>query len=141
MSTERWIRTGAATSFLLVVGAVSAGVHAALAPEHLHEWPPLGGAFVAAAAALASAVGALALRPLSPWPPRLLGALFAGLVAAYTLTRLVALPPLDPAREPLDALGACTTALEAAGLAFAIRLGWPRERGRLSAALTTGGTA
>ena len=135
------IRALAATTFLLVVGAVSAGVHAGLAPQHLHEWPPLGGAFVAAAAAAVFAVAALALRPLSPWPPRLLSGLLAGVVAAYALTRLVALPPLDPTREPLDVLGVCTSALEVAGLLVATRLGWPRKRRRSSLALTTGGTA
>jgi hypothetical protein len=106
---------------LLLAGAVSAGVHAGLAPEHLHEWPPLGAAFVAAAAAVALSVAALVLRPASLWPPRILGALLGGLVVAYALTRLAALPPLDPDREPLDLLGVCTCAIEAAGLVAAVR--------------------
>ena len=109
-------------TFLVVAGAVSAGVHAGLAPEHLHEWLPLGAAFVAAAAAAALGVVALVLRPASPWPPRVLGALLGSLVVAYALTRLAALPPLDPDREPLDLLGVCTSALEAAGLVAALRL-------------------
>jgi drug/metabolite transporter (DMT)-like permease len=108
---------------LILAGAVSAGVHAGLAPEHLHEWPPLGAAFVAAAAAAALAVTALVLRPASPWPPRALGALLGGLVAAYALTRLTALPPLDPSREPLDVLGVCTCAIEAAGLLLTVTPG------------------
>jgi len=106
---------------LLLAGAVSVGVHAGLAPEHLHEWPPLGAAFVAAAAAAALSVAALVLRPASLWPPRILGALLGGLVVAYALTRLAALPPLDPDREPLDLLGVCTCAAEAAGLVAALR--------------------
>jgi hypothetical protein len=108
-------------TLLLLAGAVSAGVHAGLAPEHLHEWPPLGAAFVAAAAAAALSVAALVLRPESAWPPRVLGALLGGLVVAYALTRLAALPPLDPDREPLDLLGVCTCAVEAAGLLAAVR--------------------
>jgi hypothetical protein len=107
---------------LVVAGAVSAGVHAGLAPEHLHEWAPLGASFVAAAVAAAAGVAALVLRPASFWPPRLLGALLAGLVVAYAATRLAALPPLDPDREPLDLLGVCTSAFEAAGVVAAIRL-------------------
>jgi hypothetical protein len=133
--------TRAARSVLLVVGAVSAGVHAGLAPEHLHEWLPLGAAFIAAAATVAAASTALVLAPTSPWPPRLLVALLAGLVGAYSLTRLAALPPLDPSREPLDLLGVCTSALELAGAVAAIHLGRPPKPGRLSPALTTGGTA
>src|SRR5919201_865270 len=111
-----------ATDVLVLAGAISAGVHAGLAPEHLHEWLPLGASFVAAAAAAALGVAALVLRPASVWPLRALGALLGGLVVAYAATRLAALPPLDPDREPLDALGVCTSALEAAGLVAALRL-------------------
>jgi hypothetical protein len=111
-----------AGTLLILAGAVSAGVHAGLAPEHLHEWLPLGASFVAAAAAAVLAIAALVLRPASPWPPRALGALFGGLVVAYALTRLAALPPLDPERESLDALGVCTVAIEALGVAAAVRL-------------------
>jgi hypothetical protein len=122
-------------TLLVLAGAVSAGVHAGLAPEHLEEWPPLGAAFVAAAAAAVLAVVALVLRPASLWPPLALGALLGGLVVAYALTRLTALPPLDPEREALDLVGVCTCAVEALGVAAAMRLG------RLTLALTPGGTA
>ena len=108
-------------TLLLVAGAVSAGVHAGLAPEHLHEWPPLGAAFVAAATAGALLVAALVLRPESLWPPRILATLLGGLIVAYALTRLAALPPLDPDREPLDLLGVCTCVVEAAGLVAVVR--------------------
>jgi hypothetical protein len=54
---------------LLVAGSVGAGVHAGLAPEHLHEWLPLGIAFVASAAVLAAAVVVLAVRPDDTRPP------------------------------------------------------------------------
>jgi hypothetical protein len=114
--------TTTAGTLLVLAGAVSAGVHAGLAPEHLHEWPPLGASFIVAAAAAALAVAALVLRPASPWPPRALGALLGGLVVAYALTRLAALPPLDPDRESLDLLGVCTVAVEALGVAAALRL-------------------
>src|SRR5437763_5402442 len=116
---------------LLLAGAASAGVHAGLAPEHLHEWAPLGAAFLAAATVAAAGVVALVLRPASRWPARLLGLLLGGLVVGYALTRLAALPPLDPEREPLDVLGVCTSALEAAGVVAAARL---------ALAVTPGGT-
>ena len=120
------------TTLLVLAGAVSAGVHAGLAPEHLHEWAPLGAAFVASAAATALAVAALVLRPASPWPRRALGVLLGGLVVAYALTRIAALPPLDPEREALDLVGVCTSAVEAFGVGAALRL---------SHAITSGGTA
>jgi hypothetical protein len=48
----------------------------------------------------------------------LLGAVATG----YAVTRLAPIPPLDPEREPLDALGVCTTAVEALGLLLALHL-------------------
>jgi hypothetical protein len=74
---------------LVVAGAAGAAVHAVLAPEHVRE--------VAAAVA----------------------AVLAVFVAGYVTTRLAAVPPLDPEREPFDLLGVCTTAIEALGLAVA----------------------
>ena len=141
MSSTSRESTGFATSALLVAGAVSAGVHAGLAPEHLREWLPLGAAFVAAAATAAALAAALELRPASPWPPRLLGGLLGGLVVAYALTRLTPLPPLAPEREPLDTLGVLTSGVEAAGLAAALLLSRARQRGRSPITATTGGSA
>ncbi len=115
-------RANAATSFLVVAGAISAGVHAGLVPRHLHEWVPLGISFILAATAIGAAVAAVALRPSSVWTLRALAALLFAVVAAFVLTRLTALPPLDPAREPLDLLGGCITALELAALAVAIHV-------------------
>jgi hypothetical protein len=61
------------------------------------------------------------------------------LIVAYALTTLVALRPLDPAREPLDFVGVGTSAVEAAGLILAARLARRPVRRRLSL-ITTGGT-
>jgi hypothetical protein len=69
----------------------------------------------------------------------LLGAVLGAVATTYALTRLVALPPLDPEREPLDTVGVCTGVVEAAGLLLALSLG-QRRRPRLSL-VTTGGTA
>jgi hypothetical protein len=121
---------------LIAVGAVGAGVHAAIAPEHLREWAPLGASFIAAAVLLAAAVAAVALRPDDPRPVAALSVLLAAVAASYLATRLAAIPPLDPERESFDALGICTSAIEVFGLVLAVHIHPPRTRLPLSIALT-----
>jgi hypothetical protein len=111
---------------LLVAGSVGAGVHAGLAPEHLHEWLPLGVAFIAAAVALMAAVAVVAIG-LDDAPPRTLSLLLLGVAGAYAATRIAALPPLDPAREALDPLGLATSAIESAGAIVGLRLSGPHH--------------
>jgi hypothetical protein len=113
---------------LIGAGAVGAGVHAAIAPEHLHEWVPLGASFVAIAVLLAAAVAALALRPDDRRPVAALGVLLATVAGGYVLTRPAAIPPLDPEREPFDALGISTSAIETFGLVVAIHIRQPQTR-------------
>jgi hypothetical protein len=120
---------------LIGAGAVGAGVHAAIAPEHLRESAPLGASFVAVAVLLAAAVAALALRPDDRRPAAALGALLATVAGGYVVTRLAAIPPLDPERESLDALGICTSAIEVFGLVLAVHMHRPRRRLPLSIAL------
>ena len=115
-------------------GAVGAGVHAAIAPEHLREWAPLGASFVAVAVLFAAAVVALTLRPDDRRPVAAVGALLATVAGGYVATRLVAIPPLDPEREPFDTLGICTSAIEVFGLVLAIHI--QRREGGSPIALT-----
>lgn len=126
--------------FFGVIGAgvVGASVHAAIAPEHLREWAPLGAGFVAVAVLLAAAVAALALRPGDRLPVRALAVLLGSVAVAYVVTRLVAISPLDPEREPFDTLGVCTSAIEVIGLALAVHIQVPRRRLR-SPSLSLGG--
>jgi len=123
---------------LIGAGAVGAGVHAAIAPEHLHEWAPLGASFVAVASLFATAVAALALRPGDRRPVTALGALLATVAVGYVVTRLVAIPPLDPERESFDALGISTSAIEVAGLVLAVHVHVPPRRLR-HLSLSSGG--
>jgi hypothetical protein len=110
-------------TMLILAGAIALGVHAGLAPEHLEEWAPLGACFVAAAVALAGSVSVLAAGREHSGPAAAATALvLAVLVVGYVATRVAALPPLDPEREPLDSLGAATTAIELAGVAAALHL-------------------
>jgi hypothetical protein len=123
---------------LIGAGAVGAGVHAAIAPEHLQEWAPLGASFVAIAVLLAAAAAALALRPDDRRPVTALGALLATVAGGYVVTRLVAIPPLDPERESFDTLGICTSAIEVFGLVLAVHIHTPRSRLRYLS-LSSGG--
>ena len=123
---------------LIGAGAAGAGVHAAIAPAHLREWIPLGASFVAVAVLLAAAVAAVAMHPGEPRLGTALAVLLGSVAAAYVASRLVALPPLDPEREPFDTLGICTSAIEVLGALIALHIHRPRPR--LSPALSPGGT-
>ena len=111
---------------VVVACAVSAGIHAALAPEHL--------SFVPAAAALAILAAGLAR---SPEPALVDGAIvvLGGLIAAYAVAATTGIPLLHPDREPVTALAAATKAVEALGLLAALnlkgRFAWP-ERTRIA---------
>ena len=67
--------TGAPTlaGLLALLVTFSAGIHAALVPEHLKEMPPLGYAFIAAAAIGCVLACALVSRPEDPGIPLLAG--------------------------------------------------------------------
>jgi hypothetical protein len=119
-------------SALVAAGAVAAGVHAAIAPEHLREWLPLGASFVAVAIVLGVVVAAVALRPDERRFVAALAVLLGLVAVAYLATRLVALPPLDPGREAFDSLGIGTSAIEVLGVLIAIHVHRP--------ALSSGGT-
>lgn len=113
---------------LIGAGTVGAGVHAAIAPEHLREWAPLGASFVAVAILLAAAVAALALRPDDLRPVAALSVLLATVATGYLVTRLAAIPPLDPERESFDTLGICTSAIEVFGVVLAVHIHTQRWR-------------
>jgi hypothetical protein len=102
--------------------AASAGAHAGLVPEHLHESRLLGAAFIASVVLLIAAGVALATRPDSAAVAALSAALLTALIAAYAASRTTGLPLLEPEPEPLDAVGLVTKLVELVGLACALRL-------------------
>lgn len=96
--------------------AASAGVHAALMPDHLREGGlRLGGAF-AVAAVLLAAVGVGVRRPRNgASAPLAAAAVLAGTATAYLLSRTTGLPVLIPSAEGADLLGELTSVAELVG--------------------------
>jgi hypothetical protein len=118
----------AAAALVAVVCAGSAGVHAALVPEHLHESLLLGCAFALDALLLALVAGVLG-------DPRVAGRAAlpaAGVLAltatAYVLSRTTGLPVLIPEAEPVDGLGMLTTLGELVAVGACLLLTLRRER-------------
>ena len=131
-----------ARDLLIVVCGISAGIHAALAPEHFADGTGAGVGFVAAAVGLAALAVILTLRPPSVATLAASAALLAGLIVSYALAVSSGLPVLHPEPEPVEALALATKAIEAAGLLAAwhlfrlsrsaVVLPFPRPKGILS---------
>src|SRR5215203_819467 len=99
--------------------AVSAGIHAALVPEHFEEGIGPGTGFVFSAVLLAALAIGLTRRP-SRLALAASAAAFAALLAAYALAVTTGLPVLHPETETVDGLALFTKGVEAVGLAAAL---------------------
>ena len=120
--------TGLRLDTVIVTCAISAGIHAALAPDHFRETIGAGAGFVAAVVLLAVPAVALTVRPgdeLALWGAALV---FAGLLASYVLAITTGVPVLHPEVEPVDGLALFTKAVEVAGLAASLSLLISTER-------------
>ena len=106
---------------LILVCAASAGIHAALVPEHVREGVGAGAGFAVAAVALAALAVALTRRS-SPVIVSVAAVTLAGLIVAYVLAATIGVPVLHPEPEPIDAIALVTKAIEATGLLVAARL-------------------
>ena len=118
------------TDLLTVAVAVSAGVHAALVPEHWRERPALGIGFAVAAAALAATAVALQVSQRRS-SSTATAVLLAGLTVLYLVSRLRGLPLTG--HEEWDTVGLSTQAVQLAGIALALRPSWSPIRGGLNA--------
>jgi hypothetical protein len=118
---------------VIVACAISAGIHAALTPDHFAEGRGAGLGFLGATVLLALLAVALTRRPSTA---ALLGtvAVLAGLIGSYGLAITSGLPLIHPEPEPVDGLAVFTKAIEAAGLLAAAHLLW-RERPALALTL------
>ncbi len=113
---------------LALLVTFSAGIHAALVPEHLREMPPLGYSFIAAAAIAGALAVALVSLP-SDWRIDLLTGLFCfGEIAAWALFVSVHVPGFSGTPEGIETIALVSKAAELAGAALAFPLAFPRLR-------------
>src|ERR687897_617749 len=111
---------GALAMGLLVACAFSAGVHIALASEHLGESALLGLGFLGSAALLLALGLGIYARPDSVRLPPLIAFLSAALIAAYVASRTVDLPVLHRAPEAVDPVGVITKGVEVVALVLSL---------------------
>jgi hypothetical protein len=106
------------TDAMILACAISAGIHAALAPEHFRETTAAGVGFVASAVLLASLGVVLTRRP-SEAALAATVLVFAGLIGSYVLAVTTGIPGVHPDVDPVEGLPLATKAVEAAGLVLA----------------------
>lgn len=85
----------------------------------------MGVAFVVAVLVLVGTGVLAAVRPADVRVASGAALLFAGLIAAYTTSRITGIPVLQSDSEPLDAVGIATNLVEALGFASALLLMQP----------------
>jgi len=106
------------TNAVIVACAISAGIHAALAPDHFRETIGAGVGFAASAVVLAALATVLTRRP-SEAAFAATAVVFAGLIGSYALAVTTGIPVLHPDVDPVEGLAFATKAVEAVGLVLA----------------------
>jgi hypothetical protein len=114
-------RAAVERDLVIVACAISAGIHAALTPDHLAEHAALGAGFAVAAPLLIVLAVALT-RVVSTAALAGAAALFGGLLVGYALAVTTGLPVLHPDPEAVDGLAVFTKAVELVGLLAATSL-------------------
>ena len=114
-------RVGLERDLLIVVCAISAGIHGALAPVHFGEGAGAGLGFLVSALLLAGLAVALTRGAGAP-ALACTAVTLAGLIAAYALVITSGVPVLHPEVEPVDGLALVTKAIEIVGLVAATHL-------------------
>src|SRR5262249_5391079 len=123
------------TGLLALPVPFSAGIHAALTPEHLKETPPLGYAFIAAAIIGAAIAAALIARPRDQRVALIAGLFCLGQIATWALFVTLPVPGFSGTPEPIETIALISKAVELVGLALtyplassalsALRPPWP----------------
>jgi hypothetical protein len=123
------ITTSKRTGLLALAVMFSAGIHAALVPEHLREMPPLGYSFIAAAAIGGVLALALVARPDDRRIPPLAGLFCLGQIAAWALFVSVPMPGFSGTPEPIETIALLSKAIESVGVMLAFPLAPACARG------------
>jgi hypothetical protein len=123
---------------VILTCAISAGIHAALIPDHFREGTGAGAGFVVATVLLAGLAVWLTKRP-SQLALGATVAVFAGLIVSYALVLTTGMPVLHPDVEAVDGIALFTKAVEVVGLTTAAVLlhrptflAFPQPKGTLT---------
>ena len=114
--------TAKRTGLLALAVTFSAGIHAALAPEHLKEMPPLGYAFIVAAAIGAVLAWALVSRPNDRRISLLAGIFCLGQIVTWVLFVTTSVPGFSGTPEPVESIALVSKAAELLGIVIALQL-------------------
>jgi hypothetical protein len=123
------------TGLLALAVTFSAGIHAALVPEHLKEMPPLGYSFIAAAAIGGAIAWALVARPNDRRIPALAALFCVGQIVTWALFVTVHLPGFSGTPEPVETIALVSKAAELIAIVLALPLVGRRRIGRLNPSL------
>src|SRR3954451_24707952 len=110
------------TGLLALAVTFSAGIHAALVPEHLKEMPPLGYSFIAAAVIGAGIAWALVTRPHDRRIPAMAVAFLAGQILAWVLFVTLHVPGFSGTPESIEVTALVSKAAELLGIAVGLPL-------------------
>jgi hypothetical protein len=116
---------GRRAGLLALAVMFSAGIHAALVPEHLQEMPALGWSFIAAAAVGVALACALVSKPEDKLFARLAALFLAVEVLAWVLFVSAPVPGFSGTPEPIETIALICKAGELIGLSLAVAIGWP----------------
>ena len=118
---------GRRAGLLALTVMFSAGIHAALVPEHLQEMPPLGWSFIGAAALGVGLAWALVAKPEDQLFARLAALFLAVEVLAWVLFVSAPVPGFSGTPEPVETIALVCKAGELIGLWLAVAIGWPDQ--------------
>ncbi len=116
---------GRRAGLLALAVMFSAGIHAALVPEHLREMPPLGWSFLGAAALGVALAWALVAYPEDQLFARLAALFLSVEILTWVLFVSAAVPGFSGTPEPIETIALVCKAGELIGLWLAVAIGWP----------------